>query len=114
MPTPNPTDPNVNMLSPDGLANQLFDAAIQQYKTDPREAARRVIQFLTEALFYAVSSAKGDVVVFLTETIIYVVSSASPDEAARKEMLRSVGETIAGAPPGSGGAAVPGKAAATP
>lgn len=94
-----PNDPNAQMLSPDGLANQLFDAAIMQHKNDPREAAGQVIQFLTHALFYAVSSAKSDVVVFLTETIIYVVSSGAPDEASRKEMLKHIGETIAGAPP---------------
>lgn len=108
MPNPSPSDPNAQMLSPDGLANQLFDAAVLQYKTDPREAARRVIQFLSEALFYAVSSSKSDVIVFLTETIIYVVSAASPDEAARKEMLKSIGETIAAAPP------LPDKAVAKP
>lgn len=102
MPTP------TNELSPEGLANTLFDAVAAQFKTDPREAARRVVQFLTEALFYAVTSAKGDVIVFLTETIIYVVSSSSPDEASRAEMLKHIGETIAAAPP------VPGKDPAKP
>jgi hypothetical protein len=93
------------MLSPEGLANQLFDAAILQYRTDPREAARRVIEFLTEALLYAVSSSKGDVIVFLTETIIYVVSSGAPDDDSRKEMLKKIGEAISSAPP------LPGKTA---
>lgn len=67
-------------LSPDQLANQLFDAAIMQYKNDPREAARQVIVFLTEALIYAVSGTAGD-------------------DVARKALLKSVGDTIATAPP---------------
>lgn len=104
----NPSDPSAQMLSPDGLANQLFDQVVVQYKSDPREAARQVIQFLTQALFYAISSSKNDVIVFLTETLIYVVSSASPDEASRKEMLKGIAEVIASAPP------LPAKAAATP
>lgn len=86
-------------LSPDGLANQLFDLALAQNTADPRAAAGQVIQFLTSALFYAVTSSKSDVIVFLTETIIYAVSASSPDEAARKEMLKKIGDTIADAPP---------------
>ena len=87
-------------LTPDGLANQLFDLAIQQNMKDPREAARLVIEFLTSSLFYAVTSSKNDVIVFLTETLIYMVSSSSSgDEAARKELLKHVGDTIANAPP---------------
>jgi len=99
----NPSDPVAQGLTPDGLANQLFDAAMGQAMaqkvTDPREVARRVIEFLTSALFYAVSSSKQDVVVFLTETLIYVASSQSGDEAARKELLKHIGDTIANAPP---------------
>jgi hypothetical protein len=76
----NPNDPNVQALTPDGLANQLFDAALIQYKTDPREAARQVIIFLTEAIVYAVSATAGD-------------------EGARKALLKSVGDTITTAPP---------------
>lgn len=68
------------MLSPQGLANQLFDAALSQNMSDPREAARQVIVFLIEAIVYAVSSSAGD-------------------EAARKALLKSVGDTIAAAPP---------------
>ena len=74
----NPSDPT-KALSPDGLTNQLFDAAIVQYKSDPREAARQVIIFLTEAIIYAVSSTAGD-------------------DVARKALLKSVGETIINAP----------------
>jgi hypothetical protein len=104
MTTP-PSNPNqVPGLTPDGLANQLFDAAISQAfaqkVSDPREAARHVIQFLTEALFYAVNSSKNDVVVFLTETLIFVASSSvGGDEAARKELLKHIGDTIANSPP---------------
>lgn len=108
MPTPTMNDPNAQMLSPEGLANQLFDVAAMQYKGAPREAAGHVIQFLLQSLFYAVTAAKNDVIVFLTETLIYVVSSSAPDEASRKEMLKSIGETIAGASP------LPGKAAPAP
>ena len=93
-----PADPRTQDLSPQGLTNQLFDAASRQ-TTDPREAARRVIAFLTEALFYAVTSAKLDVIVFLTETIIYVASSMVDDEASRKELLKHIGDTITNAPP---------------
>lgn len=100
--TTTPSDPNkAQGLTPDGLANQLFDVAIAQALaekiSDPREAARRVIAFLTESLFYAVSSTKNDLVVFLTETLIYVVSSSSGDEAARRELLKHVSDTIANA-----------------
>jgi hypothetical protein len=76
--TMNPSDPT-RALSPDGLANQLFDAAIVQYKNDPREAARQVIIFLTEAIIYAVVATAGD-------------------DVARKALLKSVGETITNAP----------------
>ena len=102
---PTPSDPSTPQpLTPQGLANQLFDVAVAQNfgqkSGDPREAARQVVGFLTEALFYAVSSTKNDLVVFLTETIILVVSSSSAgDEAARKELLKHVGDTIANAPP---------------
>lgn len=87
-------------LTPDSLASQLFDAAFMQNKmTDPREAAQQVIGFLTEALFYAVTSAKHDVIVFLTESIIFVASSSAPDEPSRKELLKKIGDTITNAPP---------------
>jgi hypothetical protein len=75
-----PNDPNTRVMSPQDLANQLFDACIVQCKGDPREAARQVI-------------------VFLTETLIYAVSSTAGDDVARKALLKSVGDTIATAPP---------------
>ena len=79
---PGPNDPNAQtqMLSPDGLASQLWDAAFVQSKGDPREAARQVIIFLTEAIVFAISSSAGD-------------------ENARKAMLKNIGDTIASAPP---------------
>ena len=109
-------------LTPDSLASQLFDAAFMQNKmSDPREAAQQVIGFLTEALFYAVTSAKHDVIVFLTESIIFVASSAvrlangEVDEAARKELLKKIGDTIANAPPmGSANKSAPGPGAPAP
>ncbi len=89
-----PSNPNQQGLTPDNLANQLFDAAIAQAfaenVNDPREAARRVIIFLTEALVYAISSTAGD-------------------DAARTALLKNVGETIIAAParPGSPGSKPP-------
>jgi hypothetical protein len=79
--------------------NQLFDVAIMQNNIkDPREAAHQVIDFLAAALFYAVTSSKGDVVVFLTETLILLASRTSEDEPSRKELLKHIGDTIANAP----------------
>ena len=99
-----PNDPNQQGLTPEALANQLFDAAITQgltqNRTDPREAGRRVVGFLADAIFYALKATKEDSVVFLTETLIYAAaSSCSGDEAARKELLKHIGDTITNAPP---------------
>lgn len=74
-------------LRPSDLANQLFDASILQNRSNPREAARQVI-------------------VFLTEAIIYAISSTASDDNARKALLKSVGESIIAAqspaaPPGA-------------
>lgn len=69
-------------MSPDQLANQLFDVVIAQCKNDPREAARQVIVFLTSSLIYAICSTAGD-------------------EVARKALLKSVGDSIASAPTSS-------------
>lgn len=68
-----PNEPKV--LSPKELADQLFDAVLAQVNGDYREAARQVIFFLKEALVYAVTATGGD-------------------DAARKALLRSVGESI--------------------
>jgi len=74
-------DPNAQtQLTPDRLANQLFDAALDQFKDNPREAARQVIIFLADAVIYAISSTAGD-------------------ENSRKGLLKEVGDTIASAPP---------------
>lgn len=112
-----PSDPNqAQLLTPEGLANQLFDVAmsqaIAQKVTDPREAARRVVGFLTDALFYAITSSKNDVIAFMTETLVYLVSAQAGDEASRKELLKHVGDTIANAPLGKPATAgAPGKPA---
>jgi hypothetical protein len=81
-----PNDPTKS-LRPVDLANQLFDAALLQYRSNPREAARQVI-------------------VFLSETIVYAVSATAGDEPACKALLKSVGESIIAAPlqPLTGGA----------
>lgn len=79
--TPSNTS-NAQSFSPDQLANQLFDAAIVQCKNDPREASRQVIIFLTSSLIYAICATAGD-------------------EAARKALLKSVGDSIVSAPTSS-------------
>src|SRR5574342_217860 len=109
-PNQNPSqNPNEQKgLTPDGLAGQLFDVAISQNPSDPRGAARQVVDFLASALFYAITSSKGDVIVFLTEALIYMASASAEDEAARKELLKHIGDTIANAPP------IPGATAAGP
>lgn len=87
-------------LTPESLANRLFDMALTQSTTkDPTEISQQVIDFLSGALVYALTSAKRDIIVFLTETLIMVVSAHSPDPNARQEMLKKIGETIATAPP---------------
>jgi hypothetical protein len=70
---PNTNEPKV--LSPKDLADQLFDAALLQVKGNYREAAQQVTIFLKEALVYAVLASAGD-------------------DATRKGLLRSVGESI--------------------
>ncbi len=82
-------------LTPQGLAEQLFNMAIAQGVTDPRVASSQVIDFLGSSLFYAITSSKNDVIAFLAETLIRVVSVSAGDEAARKEMLKHIGDTIA-------------------
>ena len=77
----NPNEPTKPM-TPHDLANQLFDAALVQYMSDPPEAARQVIIFLTEAVVYAISSSAGDA-------------------NARAALLKSVGESILNAPSAS-------------
>jgi len=75
------TTPNAasnQSLSPDQLANQLFDV-VAQHQSDPREVARQVIVFLTSSLIYAVCATAGD-------------------EGARKALLKSVGDIIITAP----------------
>lgn len=98
MTTPsNPSQPQ--SLTPEGLASQLFDIAVMHNQTDPRQAARHVIDFLAEALFYAVASDKRDVGAWLKDALIFVASASAPDEAARRALLKRVGEEIANAPP---------------
>ena len=75
-----PNDSAQQGLSPEGLASQLFDVAIQQFPANPREAVRKVIQFLTEAIIYSITVA------------------TSGNEWARKALLVEVGQSIATAP----------------
>ena len=107
-----PNDPNQQGLTPEGLASQLFDAAMNQGMaqgmTDPRQAARRVVGFLTDSLFHALAATKSDPLVYLTETIVLLAATTCGpnNEAARKELLKHIGDTIANAasplpPPGA-------------
>lgn len=112
-PTPNPNEGKG--LTPDVLAEQLFDVAFTQNPSDPRGAARQAIDFLAAALYYALTKTKHDVVVYLTETLIHVISANATDEKSRKEMLKYVGDTITNAePPAVPSAAPPGAPAAKP
>ena len=95
---PNPNDPNAQMMTPQNLANQLFDKIAMQNPGKPQEVAGHVISFLATSLMYALSSAKTNPVVYLTETLISViVATTSGDEAARKEQLKYISSILAGA-----------------
>ena len=94
------TTPNEpTQLTPERLANDLFDKIFMQNPANARLAADHVIAFVTETLMYALKSAKEDPVIYTTQMVIYLVSSISVDEAARKEMLKKVGDLITNAPP---------------
>jgi hypothetical protein len=83
-------------VTPEVLVNQLFDAAVMAGGGDPTE---HVIGFLTNSLFYALTSAKRDLIVFLTEALLYISAMSAPDEASRKELLKKISETLLNAPP---------------
>lgn len=103
-----PSNPNQPQgLTPNDLAEQLFNVAFAQNMKDPKEAARQVIEFLASSLFYAITMTKGDVIVFLTDTLIRVIAASSPDDSARKELLKHVSEIIAGAQVANAPAAPP-------
>lgn len=70
---PNSNEPKA--LSPKDLADQLFDAALRQAEGNHRQAAVQVISFLKESLVYAASASAGG-------------------EAARKGLLKELGESI--------------------
>lgn len=91
-----PSDPNSNQgLSPNGLAEQLFNAALMQNPSDPRLVARNVIGFLMNSLMYALNASKNDPIVFLTEALVNVVASSSEDDAARREVLKYISAMLA-------------------
>lgn len=93
---PNPNDPNAQMMTPQNLANQLFDKIAMQNPGKPQEVAGHVIGFLAASLMYAISSAKADPVAYLTETLLGVVmATTSGDEAARKEQLKTISSIFA-------------------
>ncbi len=101
-PTKTPSNPNQPQgLTPELLANQLFDAVMTQGAIkDPREIGRVTARFLADALYYAITSTKDDPIVFMTEVIIHLASAATAgDDAGRKELLKHIGDTITNAPP---------------
>jgi hypothetical protein len=69
------SEPNQNPVTPEQLANQLFDVVLPMCNNDPRETVRQVIMFLGQSLIYA-------------------IASSTADETARKAVLKSVGEMI--------------------
>lgn len=92
----NPNDPNAQMMTPQNLANQLFDKIAMQNAGKPQEVATHVIGFLANSLMYAISSAKADPVAYLTETLLGVVmATTSGDEASRKEQLKTISSIFA-------------------
>ena len=112
MPTP-PTNTNAPKMTPEGLANKLFDDAFAQNPKDLRAIQGQIVGFLSDALFYAVKSAKtdpivfltellltavaaskNDPIVFLTETLVHVIAASSGDDAARVEMLKYISEIL--------------------
>jgi len=103
----NPSD-STKSMKPADLTNQLFNA-VSQYQKDPHEVARLVVDFLKEALVYALTSSKKDVIVFLTEMLIYTASLSVDDEEARKELFKHIGDTITNAPSFLAGKAETGK-----
>jgi len=104
---PNPTNPNDanKQLTPDVLVNQLFDKVLMQNPSQPRQAARQVVDFLMASVLYALSSSKDDPVVFMTETLVNVIGAMAPDEGPRKEMLKYISEMLAAAAEGPPAAA---------
>ena len=94
-----PNNQNQNEgLTPESLANRLFDMALTQSASkDPTEISQQVIDFLGGSLVYALKSAKRDIIVFLTETLMMVVSAHAPDLNTGQEMFRKIGETFANA-----------------
>ena len=90
----NPGQPQQG-LTPDSLAEQLFNIAISQNTKDPHEAGRQVIEFIASSLFYAIKMTKNDIVVFLTDAIIRVIHASSPDDSSRRELIKHVSDIIA-------------------
>ena len=75
-------------LTAPAMAHQLFEAAVVQHKGDDAQASMSVINFLREALVYAI-----------------VMSAA--DEPSCKTLLQYIGDSITNAPtkpPPPGGA----------
>jgi hypothetical protein len=78
-PTPPPTPPT-KPATPEVLAHEIYDQAIQEARGDEREASVTVMRFLTEALVYSAGVSTGG------------------DEVALKGMLKHLGKMIAEAP----------------
>ena len=77
-------------MSPQALAEHLFNTAFMQNPKDAQLIATQVIEFLGRALFHAINSAKYDPVAYMTEALINTVVVTSEDDTARREVLKHI------------------------
>jgi len=115
MTTPANNQNQTEGLTPESLANKLFDIALSQGgTTDPEQLSQQVIDFLGGALVYALTSAKRDVVIFFTETLLYFAAHSSPDPAQRAAVLKQISDAFAHAAAAPAAASPPGAPVGAP
>jgi hypothetical protein len=85
---------NVQSMSPQALAEHLFNTAFMQNPKDAQLIATQVIEYLGRALFHAINSAKYDPVAYMTEALINTVVVTSEDDAARREVLKHISHIL--------------------
>ena len=85
---------NAQPMTPQGLAEHLFNTAFAQNPKAASQIATQVIEYLGQALFHAISAAKHDPVAYMTEALINTVVATSEDEAARREVLKHISDII--------------------
>jgi hypothetical protein len=81
-------------MSPQALAEHLFNTAFMQNPKDAQLIATQVIEYLGRALFHAINSAKYDPVAYMTEALINTVVVTSEDDAARREVLKHISHIL--------------------